>query len=246
MTREDWGSNRPLLLAVDADFHQLSRIEAELSRAFGADYRVRGELSSEDALRTLHDADRRKERVAVVLVDETFSDDARSEIFAAARSLHRNARRALLIAWGAWARPGSAQKILRSMAIGDISYYVLKPWAYGDEFFHRTIAEFVFEWSRAEPTNFREVVVVAERHSGRAYEVSDLLSRNGIPHAFRAASFDGRTRGPDARTGVPVARSSSGCRRSVAPAWSIPPTPRSSRLGESLRFSPRRTASSTC
>jgi hypothetical protein len=30
----------------------------------------------------------------------------------------------------------------------------------------------------------REVVVVAERHSGRAYEVSDLLSRNGIPHIF--------------------------------------------------------------
>ena len=201
MTREDWGSNRPLLLAVDADFRQLSRIEAELSRAFGADYRVRGELSSEDALRTLHDADRRKERVAVVLVDETFSDEARSEIFAAARTLHPNARRALLIAWGAWARPGSAQKILRSMAIGDISYYVLKPWAYGDEFFHRTIAEFVFEWSRTEPTNFREVVVVAERHSGRAYEVSDLLSRNGIPHAFRARAS---TAGQEvlAKTGV--------------------------------------------
>ena len=136
-----------------------------------------------------------------MLVDETFSDEARSEIFAAARTLHPNARRALLIAWGAWARPGSAQKILRSMAIGDISYYVLKPWAYGDEFFHRTIAEFVFEWSRTEPTNFREVVVVAERHSGRAYEVSDLLSRNGIPHAFRARAS---TAGQDvlAKTGV--------------------------------------------
>jgi thioredoxin reductase (NADPH) len=72
------------------------------------------------------------------------------------------------------------------MAIGDISYYVLKPWAYGDEFFHRTIAEFVHEWSRSDPTKPREVVVVGERHSGRAYEVSDLLSRNGIPHAFRA------------------------------------------------------------
>jgi thioredoxin reductase (NADPH) len=183
---EDWGSDRALLLAVDADFLQLSRIEGELSRSFGADYRVRGELASEDALRTLQDAARRNERVAVVLVDEMFSDDAWSEIFAAARSLHPNARRALLVAWGAWAHPETAQKILRSMAIGDISYYVLKPWAYGDEFFHRTIAEFVHEWSRTDPAKPREVVVVAERHSGRAYEVSDLLSRNGIPHAFRA------------------------------------------------------------
>jgi thioredoxin reductase (NADPH) len=186
VTAEDWGSNRALLLAVDADFRQLGRIEAELFRAFGADYRVRGELSPEDALRTLQDADRRNERVAVVLVDEKFSDDARSEIFATARTLHPNARRALLVAWGAWAHPGSAQKILRSMAIGDINYYVLKPWTRCDEFFHRTIAEFVLEWSRADPGNMREVVVVAERHSGRAYEVSDLLSRNGIPHIFWA------------------------------------------------------------
>jgi thioredoxin reductase (NADPH) len=183
---EDWGGNRALLLAVDADFRQLSRIEAELSRAFGADYRVRGELSAEDALRTLRDADRRDEPVAVVLVDEMFSDHARSEIFSAARTLHPNARRALLVAWGAWAHPETAQKILRSMAIGDITYYVLKPWAASDEFFHRTIAEFVFEWSRSDPARPREVVVVAERHDGRAYEVSDLLSRNGIPHAFRA------------------------------------------------------------
>ena len=185
MSSEDWGGNRALLLAVDADFSHLSRIEAELTRAFGADYRVRGEQSAEDALRTLQDAQRRHERVAVVLVDEMFTDDARSEIFSAARTLHPNARRALLVAWGAWAHPETAQRILRSMAIGDITYYVLKPWAYGDEFFHRTIAEFVQEWSRSDPANLREVVVVAERHSGRAYEVSDLLSRNGIPHAVR-------------------------------------------------------------
>jgi thioredoxin reductase (NADPH) len=186
VTGEDWGGDRALLLAVDGDFGQLSRIEAELVRAFGADYRVRGELSTEDALRTLQDADRRKERVAVVLVDEMFPDEARSEIFATARTLHPNARRALLVAWGAWAYQGSAQRILRSMAIGDIAYYVLKPWAYGDAFFHRTIAEFVQEWSRTDPANPREVVVVANQHSGRAYEVSDLLSRNGIPHGFSA------------------------------------------------------------
>ena len=184
MTGGDWGSDRALLLAVDADFHQLGRIEGELSRGFGADYRVRGELSSEDALRTLRDAHRRHERVAVVLVDETISDDGRSRIFAMARSLHPNARRALLVAWGAWAQAESAQRILRGIARGDISYYVLKPWTRRDEFFRRTIAEFLLEWSRADPGDLREVVVVAEQHSGRAYEVGELLSRNGIPHMF--------------------------------------------------------------
>jgi thioredoxin reductase (NADPH) len=180
----DWG-DRPLLLAVDADARLLGRIEAELQRAFGSDFRVRGELFPEDALTTLERARDRHERVAVVLVDDSFPDDARAKIFETARSLHPNARRALLVPWGAWGHPESAHKILRSIAVGDISYYVLKPWITPDELFHRVIAEFVQEWSRSEPTNFREVVVIAAQHSGRAYAVSDLLNRNGIPHAFR-------------------------------------------------------------
>jgi thioredoxin reductase (NADPH) len=185
----DWG-DRPLLLAVDADGRQLGRIEAELQRAFGSDFRVRGELFPEDALTTLERARDRHERVAVVLVDDSFPDEARATIFETTRSLHPNARRALLVPWGAWAHPESAHKILRSIAVGDISYYVLKPWITPDELFHRVIAEFVQEWSRSEPTNFREVVVIAPQHSGRAYAVSDLLNRNGIPHAFRARASE--------------------------------------------------------
>jgi thioredoxin reductase (NADPH) len=76
------------------------------------------------------------------------------------------------------------------MAVGDISYYVLKPWITPDELFHRVIAEFVMEWSRSEPANMREVVVVAAQHSGRAYAVSDLLSRTGIPHTFRSRTSE--------------------------------------------------------
>jgi thioredoxin reductase (NADPH) len=185
MAVREWG-DRPLLLAVDADARLLGRIEGELQRAFGADFRVRGELLPEDAVRTLQGAKHRHERVAVVLVDDSLPDAARAEVFETARSLHPNARRALLVPWGAWARPESAQRILRSMAVGDISYYVLKPWMTPDELFHRVVAEFVQEWSRSEPANAREVVVVAAQHSGRAYAVSDLLGRNGIPHAFRA------------------------------------------------------------
>jgi len=75
---------------------------------------------------------------------------------------------------------------LQGVAVGDISYYVLKPWITRDELFHRTIAEFVQEWSRSEPVNLREVVVIAAQHTGRAYAVSDLLNRNRIPHAFRS------------------------------------------------------------
>jgi len=69
----EWG-DRPLLLAVDADARLLGRIEGELQRAFGADFRVRGELLREDAVRTLQGARSRQEKVAVVLVDDSLPD----------------------------------------------------------------------------------------------------------------------------------------------------------------------------
>jgi thioredoxin reductase (NADPH) len=71
------------------------------------------------------------------------------------------------------------------MTVGDINYYVLKPWIERDELFHRTVAEFVQEWSRSEVSNRREVVVIASQHSARGHAVRNLLARNGIPSAFR-------------------------------------------------------------
>jgi thioredoxin reductase (NADPH) len=125
------------------------------------------------------------QRVAVVLADYALPADERSELLGRVRSMHPDARRAMLVDWGSWADRDTAAAILQAMAVGDISYYVLKPWIERDELFHRTIAEFVQEWSRSDPTNLREVVVVADRHSARAAEIRSLLTRNGVPHAFR-------------------------------------------------------------
>jgi hypothetical protein len=43
------------------------------------------------------------------------------------------------------------------MAHGRIDYYVLKRWRSPDELFHRTIAEFVHEWSRTQSREPREL-----------------------------------------------------------------------------------------
>jgi thioredoxin reductase (NADPH) len=179
------GATRPTLLVVDIEPEMLDRIEGELQRSFGSDFRVRGERRGDDAVRTLETAHELSQRVAVVLVDAALSGEERARVFAIARDLHPDARRALLVEWGAWADRGIAETILTSVAVGDISYYVLKPWIERDELFHRTVAEFVQEWSRSEVSNFREVVVVAGRHSPRARDILSLLTQNGIPNAFR-------------------------------------------------------------
>jgi thioredoxin reductase (NADPH) len=184
------GQARPLLLAVDVDPTQVDRIEGALQRSFGSDFRVRGELTADDALRLLDTAHHLGQRVAVVLVDHALPEEQCAELFGRARTLHPDARRALLIEWGAWANRGTASAILAAMAVGDISYYVLKPWIERDELFHRTVAEFVKEWSRSEVRNLREVVVIADRHSARGHAVRSMLNRNGIPSAFRERGSD--------------------------------------------------------
>jgi thioredoxin reductase (NADPH) len=179
------GATRPLLLAVDADPVRLDRIESELQRSFGSDFRVRGELDGADAVRLLETAHTGGQQVALVLVDHMLPERERAQVLTQARTLHPDAARVLLIEWGAWAHRSAASAILTSMAVGDIEYYVLKPWIERDELFHRTVAEFVQEWSRRDVTNLREVVVIGDRQSPRAHAVRHLLSRNGIPHAFR-------------------------------------------------------------
>ncbi len=77
----------------------------------GSDFRVRGELHCVDAVEMLRGARERGESVAVAMVDDSFSDDERGTVFATVRSLHPEARRALLVPWGAWADQASARRI---------------------------------------------------------------------------------------------------------------------------------------
>ena len=176
---------RPLLVVVAPDPHALDRVEDELQGGFGAEFRVRGERSCAEATRVLDECVELGQRVAVVLVDYALPAQERRGLLSRVRVLHPDARRAMLVDWGSWADRDAAAAILQAMSVGDISYYVLKPWIGRDELFHRTIAEFVQEWSRSDPTNLREVVVLADRGSVRASEIRSLLTRNGIPHAFR-------------------------------------------------------------
>ena len=175
---------RPLLLAVDADPEALSRIEAHLQRRFGADFRVRGELTAAAALEQLETAQKQGDPVVTVLADQWLPDVSGAELLGRVRTMHPDARRALLVPWGAWSDRPTAEAILRAMAMGDINYYVLKPWSEHDELFNRTVGEFVHEWSRTVVSALREVVVVAERRAARAHGIRSLLTRNGIPHAF--------------------------------------------------------------
>lgn len=183
----------PVLLAVDDDEHALARLRGELDRRYSGDYRVECRRSATDALADLEAMRAAGDDVALVLADQWMPDTTGQELLARVRDLHPLAKRALLIEWGSWGDQPTAEAVLEAMALGHIDYYVPKPWRSPDESFHRTVSEFLHEWSRLDPSGPREVTVVGGRWSPRSHELRGLLARNGIPHAFHLRdSDDGR------------------------------------------------------
>jgi thioredoxin reductase (NADPH) len=175
---------RPIVMGVDDDHQARARLVEELEDRYGGTYRVVCPPSVGDALDVLTVARERGEPVAVVLADQWMPDSTGAEFLECARQLHPRSKRALLIEFGAWGDPPTAEAIRHAMALGHIDYYVLKPWRRHDELFHRTLSEFLHEWARSDSPEPREIAVVADPAARRSHELHSLLARNGVPHAF--------------------------------------------------------------
>ncbi len=203
-------SRPPLILAVDESPETLAHLERELSRRYGGDYEVRAESTAAEALRELEQLREEGAPVALVLADQWLEGPTGAELLGRVGALHPSAKRGLLIEWGGWGEPDTAAAIFEAMALGHIDYYVLKPQGSPDELFHRTIAEFLFEWARAESPVEGEIELVADPASPRTHELHDVLSRNGVPYACHAPdSGPGRELLAAAgreRADVPIAR----------------------------------------
>jgi len=121
------------------------------------------------------------ERVAPVFSDQWLPDGTGTELLAHARESHPHARRLLLISWGEWSVDATARPLRRGIGLGQIDYYLVKPWRTADELFHRTITEFLHEWVGSDASLSRELTVVAEADSVRGHELRTLLARNRVP-----------------------------------------------------------------
>ncbi len=178
---------------MDDSEKDLAVIRDELERRYGEDYQVSCAQSASEALDELGRFRKSGHAVALVLADQWMPGTTGSELLAKVRREYPEAKRGLLIEFGTWGHRPTADAVLKAMALGDIDYYVLKPWNTPDELFHKTVTEFLHEWYRTEGPGEREVDVIARPSLPRTHEVRSLLSRNGIPHSFHAVdSHEGR------------------------------------------------------
>lgn len=173
---------KPAIVAVDGDRTALGHLSATLQRRYERDYEIAFEATAGAALQRLSGM----ARVAVVLAAPSIDGMSGLELLARTKSLHPHAKRALLVSWGDWSDETTATMIRDGITSGDVDYYLLKPWKSPDERFHRAIAEFLDEWKRHDASVPHEVTLVADPWTARAHELRDLMTRNGIPHAFLA------------------------------------------------------------
>jgi thioredoxin reductase (NADPH) len=182
------GSDRPVLFVVDDHRESLERIEHELTCRYSAHYRVvceRSPVAALDRFGKMRDAG---EEIAVLLAAQWMDEMEGIRLLEAADDFYPLAKRILLIDWGGWAHPGTAEVIHTGIARDQMDYYAPKPVRTPDEQFHRLIAELLHEWSRIGDPSTSEITLVADQWSRRTNELLDVLVRSGAPYSFHARS----------------------------------------------------------
>jgi thioredoxin reductase (NADPH) len=182
------GTPKPVLLVVDDEPNALREIESELRNRYGADYRVKTEASAGSALERLRECEAQGDEVALVLTDQWMPHMHGTDLLARVREVYPTAKRVLLVDR---TDPAVAGPVVEGMALGRIDYYVNKPWGSYDERFHRTVADYLYEWAKDHLPKFEDIRIVGEQWSPRSHELRDLLGRNGVPYAFYPADSPG-------------------------------------------------------
>jgi thioredoxin reductase (NADPH) len=183
--------SQPVILVVDDDMTSLTITEQELRKRYGRDYRVLARQSAAAALDELRRLKGAGQPVALILADQKMPEMQGPDFLGEARNIDPVAKRVMLVSWG---DPDAPEAILTGCAVGQIEFFVTKPWHTApDERFHREVAGFLYEWSRLQRPVYEAVRVVGEPWAPRSHELRDLLGRNGVAYGFYdAASPEGR------------------------------------------------------
>ncbi|BDZ53552.1 fused response regulator/thioredoxin-disulfide reductase [Agromyces marinus] len=185
---------QPVILVVARDPRVRAAIVAELERRYAADYGIEQADDDAAAATRIDDIAARGAHLALILADRAGDVDGRS-LFARARTRFPDVRRGRLIEWGQWGDAAVRDEILSLMGAGELEYYVIRPWHSPDEYFHRTITEFLLEWERSIGLRPREVAVIGRAGLPRTHELRSLLARGGVPHEWLEPETDAaRTR----------------------------------------------------
>jgi thioredoxin reductase (NADPH) len=173
------------IVIVSRDTGAREILNCQLSKRYGADYQIvvcdrPAEL--EPWMRDLRAAGL---PVALVIAGVDAQDPDGIEVLAGVRRIDPAALRVATVRWGDWE---SVRSVFDALTLGQIDHWVTRPVQNPAEEFHRSVTEFLREWSSGREGGFEAVRVIGERWSARSQELRDLFSRHRVPAGFYDAT----------------------------------------------------------
>jgi len=167
---------KPVLLSVDDDSDVLRAIERDLRSEYGAEYRVMGSDSAEQALDILKQLKVRNDSVALLLADQRMPQMDGVQFLQEAMRIYPDAKRALLTAYA------DTTAAISAINQASINYFFLKPWDPPSERLYPQLDDMLDDWQASYRPKFEGIRVLGTRWSPRCYELRDFLSRNHVPY----------------------------------------------------------------
>ena len=175
---------KPALVVTDEDKDALRDVERELGDRYARHYDILCSASRDEAIARLEELAEGRQEVALVLEGPSPTGELKGDVLRAARRLHPDAKRGLMIAWGQWGQEAAGDAIFDSMADGLIDHFLVRPGRPPDELFHQAISSLLLEWAEARRDAPYSIEIVGASWAGRAYELRATLERCAIPHSF--------------------------------------------------------------
>jgi thioredoxin reductase (NADPH) len=167
---------KPVLLSVDDDSDVLRAIERDLRSQYGAEYRVMGSDSAEQALDILKQLKVRNDSVALLLADQRMPQMDGVQFLQEAMRIYPDAKRALLTAYA------DTSAAISAINEASINYFFLKPWDPPSERLYPQLDDLLDDWQASYRPKFEGIRVLGTRWSPRCYELRDFLARNHVPY----------------------------------------------------------------
>ena len=185
--RGEAGGAQAAIVIVSREPGAREILSRELSNRYGADYEIvvcdrPAEL--EPWIRDLRAAGL---PVAMVIGGVGTRDPDGIEVLSAIRAIDPTALRVAVVGWGDWQ---SVRSVFGAVTLGMVDRWVTCPVQTPAEEFHRSITEFLREWSSQRGGGFEAAQVIGERWSARSQELRDLFSRHRVPAGFYDATSE--------------------------------------------------------
>ena len=171
--------SKPILLIVEDEGDVRQELRNALEKRFSAHYEVIDERLPVGAVRRVEELRARKRDIALILADYHMPAMSGMEFLEKVAQFYPDARRVLLIDW---LDTAANSIIARAMTLGELHYYLFKPWGNAEAQLYPTVGELLGEWFRTRRGLGWEVVsLIGDSRTREMFDLKQFLHRNNMP-----------------------------------------------------------------